>query len=74
VGTGLNSAVTNFNTFTSSFNSRLVSTGRKFKELDIETGARELDDIPAVETLAIAGGNAEPLLVASSAIEAEAAE
>lgn len=52
VGTGLNSAVSNFNTFTTSFNSRLVSTGRKFKELNIETGAREVDDVPAVEALA----------------------
>ena len=73
VGTGLNSAVVNFNTFTSSFNSRLVSTGRKFKELNIETGARELDEVPQVEALAIAG-NAEPLLVASSVRPAEAAE
>lgn len=63
VGTGLNSAVTNFNTFTNSFNSRLVSTGRKFKELNIETGARELDDVPSVEALASAGDVARPALV-----------
>src|SRR3546814_11799173 len=43
VGAGLNSAVTNFNAFTNYFNSRLVSTGRKFKELNIETGSRELE-------------------------------
>jgi DNA recombination protein RmuC len=55
VGSGLNSAVTNFNAFTNSFNSRLVSTGRKFKELNIETGARELEDVPSVEALASAG-------------------
>ena len=55
VGTGLNSAVSNFNTFTNSFNSRLVSTGRKFKELDIETGARELSEVPNVEALAVSG-------------------
>jgi DNA recombination protein RmuC len=55
VGTGLNSAVTNFNTFTNSFNSRLVSSGRKFRDLNIETGARDLDDVPAVEALASAG-------------------
>lgn len=55
VGTGLNSAVSNFNNFTSSFNSRLVSTGRKFRDLNIETGARELEDVPAVELLASAG-------------------
>jgi DNA recombination protein RmuC len=55
VGTGLNSAVTNFNSFTNSFNSRVVSTGRKFRDLNIETGARELGDVPAVEALASAG-------------------
>jgi DNA recombination protein RmuC len=55
VGTGLNSAVTNFNSFTNSFNSRVVSTGRKFRDLNIETGARELADVPAVEALASAG-------------------
>ena len=68
VGTGLNSAVTNFNSFTNSFNSRLVSTGRKFKELNIETGSRELDDVPSVEALASAGD------VARLTDEREAAE
>src|SRR3546814_19584912 len=58
VGAGLNSAVTNFNAFTNSFNSRLVSTGRKFKELNIETGSRELDDVGDVEALAnVSGGS-----------------
>jgi DNA recombination protein RmuC len=55
VGTGLNSAVTHFNSFTNSFNSRVVSTGRKFRDLNIESGARELSDVPAVEALASAG-------------------
>ncbi len=55
VGSGLNTAVKNFNAFTTSFNSRLVSTGRKFKQLNIETGARELEDVPGVEALASVG-------------------
>ena len=55
VGTGLNSAVSNFNAFTNSFNGRLVVTGRKFRELDIETGSRELADVPSVDTLAQSG-------------------
>ncbi|WP_324750305.1 DNA recombination protein RmuC [Sphingomonas sp. LY54] len=75
VGTGLNSAVSNFNTFTNSFNSRLVSTGRKFKELNIETGARELEDVPAVEALASAGDLVRPALPdRRREDEAEAAE
>lgn len=56
VGSGLNSAVSNFNAFANSFNGRLVVTGRKFRELDIETGARELEDVAQVETLARCGG------------------
>jgi DNA recombination protein RmuC len=55
VGTGLNGAVSNFNAFTNSFNGRLVVTGRKFRELDIETGNRELADVPSVDTLAQSG-------------------
>ena len=75
VGTGLNIAVTNFNTFTNSFNSRLVSTGRKFRELNIETGARELEDVPAVEALASAGEMPRPVLIEGGAGDsAEAAE
>ena len=55
VGSGLNSAVSHFNKATTSFNGRLVSTGRKFRDLNIETGARELDDVSPVETLARLG-------------------
>jgi DNA recombination protein RmuC len=55
VGSGLNSAVSNFNAFTNSFNGRLVVTGRKFRELDIETGNRELEDVAPVEALARSG-------------------
>ena len=55
VGSGLNSAVSNFNAFASSFNGRLVVSGRKFRELDIETGNRELTDVPTVDALAQSG-------------------
>ena len=55
VGSGLNSAVSNFNAFANSFNGRLVVTGRKFRELDIETGNRELEDVAPVEALARSG-------------------
>ena len=75
VGSGLNSAVTNFNSFTNSFNSRLVSTGRKFRELNIETGSRELEEVPAVEALASASEGLRPALVDNSGtFGAEAAE
>ncbi len=52
VGGGLNSAVNNFNNFSNSFNGRLMVTGRKFRDLNIETGAREIEDVAPVEALA----------------------
>lgn len=52
VGSGLNTAVNNYNKFIGSFDRNVVSTARKFQELDIETGKRELEDIPPVETIA----------------------
>jgi len=55
VGNGLNSAVNNFNSFSNSFNGRLMVTGRKFKALNIETGARELEDVGPVDVLARGG-------------------
>jgi DNA recombination protein RmuC len=74
VGTSLNGAVGHFNNFTNSFNSRLVSTGRKFRELNIETGSRELEDVPAVEALASAGDVPRIALVDRTGETAEAAE
>lgn len=55
VGSGLNSAVSNFNAFANSFNGRLVVTGRKFRDLDVQTGSRELEDVAQVDTLARSG-------------------
>jgi DNA recombination protein RmuC len=51
VGSGLNSAVNNYNKFVGSFERNVMSTGRKFADLNIETGSRALDDIPVVEAL-----------------------
>ena len=52
VGTGLNSAVKNFNTFASSLETRALVSARKLKELNVETGAREIESIAPVELLA----------------------
>ncbi len=64
VGSGLNTAVKNFNTFASSLETRALVSARKLKELNIETGARDIEAVPPVELLASHAG--EP--------EAEAAE
>jgi DNA recombination protein RmuC len=52
VGSGLNTAVKNFNAFASSLETRALVSARKLKDLNVETGAREIDTIPAVELLA----------------------
>lgn len=52
VGSGLTTAVNNYNKFVGSFDRNVMSTARKFQELNIETGKRELEDVPPVETLA----------------------
>ena len=58
VGGGLNTAVRNYNEFVSSFESRVMVTGRKFRDLNIETGARDLEALPPVEALARYGDSA----------------
>jgi len=52
VGGGLNSAVENYNKFVASFEGRVLVTGRKFRDLNIETGGREIEEAPAIETRA----------------------
>lgn len=52
VGSGLTSAVNNYNSFVSSFESRSLVTARKFRDLDIEPGARDIELVQPVEALA----------------------
>jgi DNA recombination protein RmuC len=52
VGSGLTTAVNNYNSFVSSFESRSLVTARKFRDLNIEPGAREIEVVPPVEALA----------------------
>lgn len=52
MGRSLNSAVADYNKFTSSFESRVLVTGRKLRDLNIETGGRELEELEQIEMLA----------------------
>lgn len=52
VGGGLNSAVENYNKFVSSFEGRVLVTGRKFRDLNIETGSKEIELVESVDALA----------------------
>jgi DNA recombination protein RmuC len=52
LGNGLNGVVGNYNKFVASFENRVLVTGRKFRELGVETGSREIETADQIETLA----------------------
>jgi DNA recombination protein RmuC len=49
VGSGLDSAVNNYNKFVSSFERNVLTSGRRLKEKGIEIGKREIEDVPLIE-------------------------
>src|SRR3954468_4133234 len=51
VGGGLATAVNNYNSFVSSFETRSLVTARKFRELNIEPGRRDIEVLTPVEAL-----------------------
>ncbi|MEH3106591.1 MAG: DNA recombination protein RmuC [Sphingomonas fennica] len=51
VGGGLSSAVANYNKFVSSFEGRLMVTGREFEKLNVETGGKAIPDLAPIEAL-----------------------
>jgi DNA recombination protein RmuC len=64
VGSGLNSAVDNYNKFVGSFERNVLSAGRRLREKHIEIGKREIDEVPLVEALPryADAGDVNPLL------------
>ena len=51
VGSSLGRTVGQYNDFVGSFERNVLSTGRKFADLNIETGKRDLEDLPEIEAL-----------------------
>ena len=58
VGSGLTTAVNNYNKFVGSFERNVLSSGRKFLALNIEPGAREIEAVDPVEVLPRYGNGA----------------
>ncbi|MEQ7872594.1 DNA recombination protein RmuC [Sphingomonas sp. ASV193] len=72
VGSGLTSAVNNYNSFVASFEGRSLVTARKFRDLNIEPGAREIEEVGPVEVLARYGDDRPALPSASNEDDAAA--
>lgn len=51
VGGGLDTAVKNYNKFVGSFERNVLSSGKRLAEKGIETGKREIEDVPLVDVV-----------------------
>lgn len=60
VGSGLETAVGNYNKFVGSFERNVLSAGRRLREKHIEIGKREIEEVPAVESAPRYGAADEP--------------
>ncbi|QUT07550.1 DNA recombination protein RmuC [Sphingobium phenoxybenzoativorans] len=76
LGNRLNGAVADYNAFSASFETRVLVTGRKFRDLNVETGGKEIEMIEPVDALARMPGSPEGLRALPDLAEpgAEAAE
>lgn len=75
MGRSLNSAVADYNRFTATFESRVLVTGRKLRDLNIETGGRELEEPEQIDTVARDPSAPEAMpALPSPDVENEAAE
>ncbi len=75
MGSGLGSAVGNYNKFVGSFERNVMATGRKFAELNIETGKKDLEPVAEIEALPRYSSEVESSLIEDDReIKDEAAE
>ena len=76
VGSGLESAVGNYNKFVGSFERNVLTAGRRLRDKGIEIGKREIEDVPLIEAAPRHGDAREvsepggALLIGESASEA----
>jgi DNA recombination protein RmuC len=75
VGGGLETAVSNYNKFVGSFERNVLTSGRRLKDMGIEIGKREIEDVPLVEgapRYSAADGSDETPLIGDAANDKEA--
>src|SRR5688572_26947026 len=60
VGSGLETAVGNYNKFVGSFERNVLSAGRRLRDKHIEIGKREIEEVPQVESAPRYGAVDEP--------------
>jgi DNA recombination protein RmuC len=70
LGNRLGGAVSDYNSFIGSFESRVLVTGRKLRDLDIETGGKELETLDPVEALVREPASPEAMKALPEAVEA----
>ncbi len=58
-----------YNAFVGSFESRVLVTGRKLRDLNIETGGKELEELAPVDALVRDPASAEALRALPDAVE-----
>ncbi|WP_336967634.1 DNA recombination protein RmuC [Sphingobium aromaticiconvertens] len=69
LGNRLNGAVGDYNAFVGSFEGRVLVTGRKLRDLNIETGGRDLEELVPVDALVREPGSTEALRALPDAAE-----
>lgn len=75
MGSGLGSAVGNYNKFVGSFERNVMATGRKFAELNVETGKKDLEPVAEIEALPRYSNEVEAALIEDDRdVKDEAAE
>ncbi|HKT86661.1 MAG TPA: DNA recombination protein RmuC [Novosphingobium sp.] len=58
VGSGLETAVNNYNKFVGSFERNVLSAGRRLRDKHIEIGKREIEDVPQIDSVPRYGSDA----------------
>jgi DNA recombination protein RmuC len=65
MGGGLTTAVNNYNKFVGSFERNVLSSGKKFRDLNIEPSAKQIETVSPIEALPRYGNDEDPPQIAA---------